>query len=222
MRIAHTALSAILTVTMLAGLGASSAHAGDIPAPHHSVCASAPAVKEHKETYRSPTTRAKLPTTWTLATNCGQITIVLDRASAPKTVNSMAFLALHHYFDRTACHRLTTSGIFVLQCGAPSVDGLGGPGYTLPDENLPAFRTGNYPAGTVAMANTGAGTSGSQFFIVYRTTTLPPNYTILGHLTKASLARIRAIAAAGTVDGSTDGPPKLRVVIKSSSLHGWR
>ena len=98
-------------------------------------------------------------------------------AKAPKTVNSFKFLADKGFFDHTRCHRLTTMGIYVLQCGDPTASannpgGSGGPGYALPDENLKAFGKADaqgvvtYPAGTVAMANSGPDTNGSQFFIV--------------------------------------------------------
>src|SRR5205085_1699124 len=104
-----------------------------------------------------------------LTTNRGVITLRLDATAAPCTVNSFTFLASKHYFDSTSCHRLTTAGIFVLQCGDPTGTGAGGPGYRFADENL---RGATYPAGTVAMANAGPGTNGSQFFLVYADTTL--------------------------------------------------
>lgn len=155
-------------------------------------------------------------TSITLATNCGDIVIALDPA-APATVASAAFLAGEGFFDATACHRLTTSGIFVLQCGDPKGDGTGGPGYLLPDENLPAAGEANYPAGTVAMANAGPGTSGSQFFIVYDDTTLPGDYTIWGTVTEG-LELVREIASAGVVDGGTDGAPVQPVLIESATV----
>ncbi len=102
---------------------------------------------------------------------------------APATVASAAFLADTGFYNSTACHRLTTAGIFVVQCGDPAGDGTGGPGYQIPDENLPPEGEANYPAGTVAMANAGPGTSGSQFFLVYEDTTLPAGYTIWGQVT---------------------------------------
>ncbi|MDP1879013.1 MAG: peptidylprolyl isomerase [Actinomycetota bacterium] len=152
----------------------------------------------------------------TLATNCGDIVIALDPA-APATVASAAFLAGEGFYDATSCHRLTTSGIFVLQCGDPKGDGTGGPGYVLPDENLPVDGEANYPAGTVAMANAGPGTSGSQFFIVYDDTTLPGDYTIWGTVTEG-LDLVREIASAGVVDGATDGAPVQPVFIESATV----
>lgn len=155
--------------------------------------------------------------TMTLATNCGDIVIDTLPAEAPATVASMAFLTEEGYFDLTACHRLTTEGIFVLQCGDPAGNGTGGPGYSIPDENLPAEGEANYPAGTVAMANAGPGTGGSQFFIVYEDTTLPSGYTIWGKVTKG-LDVVTGIAAAGVEGGGTDGPPAQRVVIEKATL----
>lgn len=155
--------------------------------------------------------------TMTLATNCGDIVIDTLPAQAPATVASMAFLTEEGYFDLTACHRLTTEGIFVLQCGDPAGNGTGGPGYSIPDENLPAEGEANYPAGTVAMANAGPGTGGSQFFIVYADTTLPSGYTIWGTVAKG-LDVVTGIAAAGVEGGGADGPPAQGVVIEKATL----
>jgi peptidyl-prolyl cis-trans isomerase B (cyclophilin B) len=155
-------------------------------------------------------------TTYTakIVTNCGTITASLNGKKAPHTVNSFAFLAAKGYFTDTPCHRLTTSGIYVLQCGDPTGTGTGGPGYTIPDENLAGA---TYPAGTIAMANTGQPhTGGSQFFFVYANTSLPPQYTPFGHVDAAGLAVLRKIAAAGTDDsnGPGDGKPNQSVVIE--------
>jgi len=149
-------------------------------------------------------------------TNRGAFEITTATADAPQTVGSMAFLADEGFFNGTTCHRLTTAGIYVLQCGDPRGDGTGGPGYAVPDENLPSDGAGNYPAGTVAMANAGPGTSGSQFFVVYDDTTLPPGYSIWGTITEG-FDVVQAIAADGTIDGSPDGPPRTPIVIESAS-----
>ncbi|MFC5909310.1 peptidylprolyl isomerase [Streptacidiphilus monticola] len=157
----------------------------------------------------------------TLHTSCGDVPIRLDAKGAPQTVNSFVFLAQQQYFDHTRCHRLTTSGIYVLQCGDPTGTGSGGPGYTLPDENLTDTRIakGTYPAGTVAMANTGqAHTGGSQFFLVYQDSPLPPSYTPFGTMTADGLKLVQRIGANGTADGSGDGRPKDDVVINSVSV----
>jgi len=155
--------------------------------------------------------------TLTLATNCGDISIDLFADDAPATVASMTFLANEGFFDGTACHRLTTAGIFVLQCGDPAGNGTGGPGYQIPDENLPAEGAANYPAGTVAMANAGPGTGGSQFFLVYEDTTLPSGYTIWGQVTDG-LDIVRAIAEAGVADGGGDGLPAQPIVIETATV----
>ncbi len=155
--------------------------------------------------------------TLTLTTNCGDIVIDTAAAEAPETVNSMLWLADQGYFDSTLCHRLTTDGIYVLQCGDPTATGSGGPGFTVPDENLPAAGDVNYPAGTVAMANAGPGTAGSQFFLVYQDTTLPPNYTIWGQVTEG-LDIVEQIAAAGVQGGGTDGSPAAPIGIEKATV----
>jgi peptidyl-prolyl cis-trans isomerase B (cyclophilin B) len=155
----------------------------------------------------------------TLETNCGEIVIETLPSAAPRTVNSALFLADEGFLSGTQCHRLTTAGIFVLQCGDPTGTGTGGPGYQIPDENLPTEGAMNYPAGTVAMANAGPGTSGSQFFIVYDDTTLPPAYTIWGTVVQG-LDVVRALAAQGTSDGGPDGAPAQPIVIESAYVDG--
>ena len=150
-------------------------------------------------------------------TNQGEIVIETIPSLAPLTVNAIAALAQKNYFDNTICHRLTTEGIFVLQCGDPTGTGTGGPGFNIPDENLPQPIENNYPAGTVAMANAGPGTSGSQFFLVYQDTTLGPDYTIWGSIT-SGLDILQTIASAGVVDGGADGAPATGVTIESAKV----
>ena len=153
----------------------------------------------------------------TFTTNQGEIVIETTPSLAPLTVNAIAALAQKNYFDNTICHRLTTEGIFVLQCGDPTGTGTGGPGFNIPDENLPQPTENNYPAGTVAMANAGPGTSGSQFFLVYQDTTLGPDYTIWGSIT-SGLDILQTIASAGVVDGGADGAPLTGVTIESTKV----
>lgn len=153
----------------------------------------------------------------TFTTNQGEIVIETTPSLAPLTVNAIAALAQKNYFDNTICHRLTTEGIFVLQCGDPTGTGTGGPGFNIPDENLPEAVENNYPAGTVAMANAGPGTSGSQFFLVYQDTTLGPDYTIWGSIT-SGLDILQTIASAGVVDGGADGAPLTGVTIESTKV----
>ncbi|RAJ35889.1 peptidyl-prolyl cis-trans isomerase B (cyclophilin B) [Kitasatospora sp. SolWspMP-SS2h] len=141
--------------------------------------------------------------TATMDTSAGKVTFSLDAAKAPHTVNSFVFLAGQQFWDGTKCHRLTTEGIYVLQCGDPTGTGSGGPGYQFADENLTGA---TYPAGTVAMANSGANTNGSQFFLVYKDTQLPPSYTPFGKIT-GGLDVLQKIAAAGVQGGGGDGAP---------------
>jgi len=138
------------------------------------------------------------PATAAINLTGGTVTIELDRATAPCTVGSFVHLAESGYYNDTPCHRLTkSSGLSVLQCGDPSGTGGGGPGYTYADETKPDML---YPAGTVAMANAGPDTNGSQFFLVYEDSTLPPDYTVFGEMT-GGLDVLRAIAAKG-ISGS--------------------
>lgn len=147
-----------------------------------------------------------------ITTSAGTFNLTLDAATTPCTVNSFVALAEQGYFDDTQCHRLTTEGIWVLQCGDPTATGAGGPGYAFDDE---LAGTETYPAGTVAMANAGPGTNGSQFFLVYEDSTLPPNYTVFGTMDAASVTAVQEIAALGTTTGATDGAPKDGVLIES-------
>ncbi|MEU2677915.1 peptidyl-prolyl cis-trans isomerase B (cyclophilin B) [Streptomyces sp. LamerLS-316] len=163
--------------------------------------------------------------TMSLKTSQGDIGIAMDAAKTPHTTNSFKALADKGYFDDTKCHRLTTEGIFVLQCGDPKGDGTGGPGYTIPDENLTALgKAGDdgsvtYPAGTVAMANTGQpGTGGSQFFLVYKDTKLPPSYTPFGTMDDAGLKAVKKVAEAGVADGAGDGAPKKTVTVEKATV----
>jgi peptidyl-prolyl cis-trans isomerase B (cyclophilin B) len=169
-------------------------------------------------------------TSLTLTTSAGPIAITLDAEKAPCTVQSMVFLAGKGYFDNTVCHRLTASeGLKVLQCGDPEGTGGGGPGYVVPDElpkDLPAgptlqdgTETAIYGRGLVAMANAGPNTTGSQFFLVYGDSTLPPSYTVFGTIDQAGLGTLDQIAAGGITpgqNGPTDGAPTTPVTITSA------
>ncbi len=188
-----------------------------------------PTAKAHAPaTLKQPTTAdKKLAKTMTINTNCGVITIALDPA-APQTVTNLATLARSKYFDGTYCHRLTTEGIYVLQCGDPSAQGNGSPGSWkgYKDENLPTNKILTYPAGTVAMANSGPNTNGSQFFLVYKDTTLPASYTIWGKI-KTGLPLLQRIEKVGAykVDQASgnayytgDGFPVQPIEIKSVTV----
>ncbi|MDL5200418.1 peptidylprolyl isomerase [Streptomyces sp. ALI-76-A] len=159
-----------------------------------------------------------------LATTCGEIDIALKTSAAPHTVNSFSFLAGKGFFDHTKCHRLTTEGIYVLQCGDPTGSGSGGPGYTIPDENLKdkSLKSNIYPAGTVAMANTGQkNTGGSQFFLVYQDSQLPPSYTPFGTVSESGMKVLKKIAGAGAqaADPTTGNTaPNATVVINKATV----
>jgi peptidyl-prolyl cis-trans isomerase B (cyclophilin B) len=130
----------------------------------------------------------------TIKTNLGDIGVELDAAKAPCTTNSFAFLAGKKFFDKTKCHRLTTSdSLKVLQCGDPTGTGMGGPGYSFANENTKGAK---YTKGVLAMANSGPDTNGSQFFIVYGDSQLDPDYTIFGKIS-SGMDVVEKVANAG-------------------------
>ncbi|MCD0449000.1 peptidylprolyl isomerase [Actinocorallia sp. API 0066] len=144
-------------------------------------------------------------------TSAGELTFTLDGEKAPCTVNSFTYLAEEGYFDGTSCHRLTDK---VLQCGDPDATGMGGPGYEFANENTEGAQ---YKKGVLAMANAGADTNGSQFFIVYEDwDDLPPDYTVFGTVAKG-IGEVEKIAKAGS-EPAGDGKPKTKVEIKSISI----
>jgi peptidyl-prolyl cis-trans isomerase B (cyclophilin B) len=168
-----------------------------------------PAKPDTKATYQA-----------TIKTNRGSIVIDLLNSKAPCTVNSFVSLADQNYFNKTSCPRLTTSayGIYILQCGDPTGTGGGGPGYEFASENLTGA---TYPAGTVAMANVSgqASSNGSQFFLVYKNTPEPPDYTPFGTIV-SGLTIIQNVAKAGSDNsgGNGDGHPKEKVEIESVTI----
>ena len=154
----------------------------------------------------------------TMATSAGTIGLSLDRAgSGACATASFVSLAAQGFFDGTPCHRLTTSpGLEVLQCGDPSGQGTGGPGYGFPTQ---VTGTETYPRGVIAMANSGQGTDGSQFFLVYGDSLQGnPNYTVFGTIDEPGLGVLDTIAAAGVADGSTDGAPTTPVTIDTVTV----
>jgi peptidyl-prolyl cis-trans isomerase B (cyclophilin B) len=182
------------------------------PAHHCTYTASPPAARKVSFPPAKPDYKAHYRAT--IVTNRGNIVIDLLNSKATCTVNSFVSLARQAYFNHTHCHRLTTSGIFVLQCGDPTGTGRGGPGYEFGVENLAGAK---YTAGTVAMANSGSPDSnGSQFFLVYKNSlTLPADYTPFGRIT-AGLNIIQKVAKAGSdnSNGTGDGHPKEKVEIR--------
>jgi len=160
----------------------------------------------------------------TMTINFGQgpVTAEIDVSKVPCTAASFTHLASQKFFDNTKCHRLTTEGLKVLQCGDPTGTGSGGPAYTMAEENLPVGQRPTYPRGSIAMAKSQApGSTSSQFFIVYGDSELSPDYTLLGHIT-SGLDVIEKIGAVGH-DGAFDpdpggGHPKQDVIIKSLTM----
>lgn len=153
----------------------------------------------------------------TFETSLGDIAATLDADATPCTVNSFISLAEQGYFEDTPCHRLTTSGIYVLQCGDPTGTGMGGPGYRIEDE---VDGDEKYVAGTLAMAKTpDPDSGGSQFFLVYDDSlTLPPDYTVFGTISAAGVEILRGLAAQGTDSGAPDGPPSDPVDITAVTI----
>ena len=196
-----------------------SASASASASPVALVCPKAPTpTTKHDHWAQAPSGTLDSTKTYTLnlATNCGDVKIQLLQNAAPTTTASEYFLTNKNYYNLSDCFRLTTQGIFVVQCGSPTNNTQNGPGYTVPDENLPASGSNNYPAGTVAMANAGAGTSGSQFFIVYKDTTLPPSYTIWGKVV-SGLDVVTKVAGVGVKGGGADGVPAQPFVITKAT-----
>ncbi len=187
-----------------------------------------PAAKPVKppRTGKVPTDPAQVSAS--MVTNQGRIGLMLANNESPCTVNSFASLIGQKYFDNTKCHRLTTSpDLGVLQCGDPKGDGTGGPGYQFANEyptdqyppNDPKLQEPVlYPRGTLAMANAGPGTNGSQFFMVYKDSQLPPQYTVFGTIQADGLATLDKIAKAGVAGGGEDGAPATEVTITSLLL----
>ena len=152
----------------------------------------------------------------TIATSAGDIGVSLDQAGAPCAAASFVHLATTGFFNGTPCHRETASaGLSVLQCGDPTGTGTGGPGYSFPTQ---VTGSETYGRGTLAMANAGAGTDGSQFFLVYADSQLPPNYTVFGTIDEAGLGVLDAIAAKGIEGGASDGAPAEPVTLTTVTV----
>ncbi|HVL84774.1 MAG TPA: peptidylprolyl isomerase [Pseudonocardia sp.] len=238
--------SAVVVVVVLVGVVVLGSLGGDDPAtdpaaaqptataPGEPVSCEYPAGGEPAKPVQAPPTEdvaTEGTVTVTLRTGAGEIPLTLDRAAAPCTVNSFVSLTEQGYFDGTPCHRLTTGeGLKVLQCGDPSGAGTGGPGYTIPDEpptDLPPAEgqpgAVTYGRGLVAMAKTAAPNSGgSQFFLVYGDSTLPPEYTVFGRIGEPGLGVLDQVAAAGLAEGGRpgDGAPAAPVTIEAATLAG--
>ncbi|KNX38919.1 hypothetical protein VV01_20165 [Luteipulveratus halotolerans] len=225
------------TIAAAVALGAASlvvpatAHAAEAPAdtpPTTGPCAYTPLADQTYSTWVGlPQDPAHTPdrstAKATLETTQGDIPIVLERAKAPCTVQNFSFLQHRGYFDGTTCHRLTAyqtppSALSVLQCGDPLGTGWGDPGYAFKDEltsaqalpNWPGTTDGSrkvYSRGTLAMANGGPDTNGSQFFLVYEDSRLRPDYTVFGHVTEEGMRTLDKLAAGG-IDPGAEGTPQ--------------
>jgi len=181
--------------------------AATTPAVHVAGCDTPPKVPTDKRTGTLPDKKTAAGKTFvaTVTTNCGVITMELDGTKAPQTVASFLGLAKSGYWADSPCHRLTTSAIFVLQCGDPTGTGSGNPGYGFGVENAPADST--FAPGTLAMARTtDPNSNGGQFFIVYRSTVLKDatGYSILGKIT-SGMDIVDKIAAAGATPPDAGG-----------------
>jgi peptidyl-prolyl cis-trans isomerase B (cyclophilin B) len=226
----NSVIAAVLAVAVIGTGGAWAAGAFEKDAKKTVTAAEAtasesPSAEASEEPEPAMKIDEKAKYTMTLTTNRGTMKIAMDAAKTPHTVNSFKYLADKGYFNSTKCHRLTTAGILVLQCGDPEGTGSGGPGYTIPDENLTGLGaagedgTVTYPAGTVAMANTGqTHTGGSQFFLVYEDSKLPPTYTPFGTLDADGLKAVKAIGAKGVEGGGSDGAPAESVDIEKATV----
>jgi peptidyl-prolyl cis-trans isomerase B (cyclophilin B) len=197
-------------------------------------CDYPPAAEPASKPANPPKTQGgKVPTdpaqvSMSMVTDQGNVGLLLANNKSPCTVNSFASLASQKFFDNTKCHRLTTSAALgVLQCGDPTGDGTGGPGYSFANEyptdqykpdDPAAHQPVRYPRGTLAMANSGPNTNGSQFFLVYKDSQLPPDYTVFGTIQRDGLATLDKIAKGGVTGGGEDGAPAIPVTIQSVRL----
>jgi peptidyl-prolyl cis-trans isomerase B (cyclophilin B) len=196
------------------------------PATH---CTYTPTESSGKPSLPTTSPDYKAAYTATINTNLGKIVINLANSKATCTVNSFVHLAETNFWNNTQCHRVSDSdGLYMLQCGDPTAAasqklscssttlGTGGPGYAFNDENLTGA---TYKAGTVAMANSGANTNGSQFFLVFKDTSLSPSYTPFGTIT-SGLDILQNVAKAGTscTFSAGGGVPKEKVVINSVTI----
>ncbi|HWW54868.1 MAG TPA: peptidylprolyl isomerase [Acidimicrobiales bacterium] len=177
-------------------------------------CPAADGSSERRQTFDSPPPMCIDPTkryTAELETSLGSMTIALDAAAAPNTVNNFVVLARYHYYDGVIFHRIIKG--FMCQGGDPTGTGRGGPGYKFADE-LP--RPGRYEIGSVAMANAGSDTNGSQFFIVSGSSGvgLPPQYSLFGKVVKG----LEVVSQMEAVDTDRSDRPKDDVVIRSVTI----
>lgn len=224
-------LASITTLVAVVALQSVYFSAG--PGHESAKSSSTPAATKVKDSTKVPSYKIAQGKSWdaTMTINSVDLSMTLDGAKAPKATSNFLVLAQKSFFNNTTCHRLTTSGVFILQCGDPSANGTGGPGYSFgPVENAPkAIASGDhpnqgfYPAGTIAMArqsNNGS-SMGSQFFIVYKDSYFPNDsaggYSIFGKIT-SGLSKLDPFIKEGVVDGAGDGKPKAEFKINKVLL----
>lgn len=204
--------------------GEVSAPPAPVPTPSDVTCAEATGQPNAKTYTKAPEQGLQPGASMTLNTNCGAVEISFETQSAPVTSNAIAFLAADGWYNGNECSRLTTQGIFVLQCGASDPSGQGDAGLPVPREALPTpdpqSGAAFYPAGSVAIAASAQGPSGSQFFIVYKDTALGAEYNMFGKVT-SGLNVVEYVAANGVAESSPDpgdGPPAQPLIIETATV----
>jgi len=221
--IALVAIAAVATIGQIvyftAGPGAPEPEASASPS-------TSPSASPDAEGAQPPSTEVSEFREWTGTMTINEsipLELTLDGMAAPQAVASFVQLTRDGFYDGLTCHRLTTEGIFVLQCGDPAGDGTGGPDYRYgPIENAPTDDV--YPAGTLAMARQGGdgASMGSQFFIVYEESTIPSDaaggYTVLGEITGGLEALVDGVVAGGVEGGASDGRPATAATITSITI----
>jgi peptidyl-prolyl cis-trans isomerase B (cyclophilin B) len=213
----HPAAAASKASTSPSASASPSVSSAAEPATHCTYTAHPPAARKVGTPPAKPDTTAQYLAT--IKTSRGDVVVKLLNSKATCTVNSFVYLAQHKFFNATPCPRLsTTNEVFILQCGDPTGTGSGGPGYEFASENLTGA---TYPAGTMAMANSGAPDSnGSQFFVVYKNSTLSPDYTPFGTIVKG-LNIIQDVGQRGfgpPLNSAGGGKPKESVEIKGVTI----
>jgi peptidyl-prolyl cis-trans isomerase B (cyclophilin B) len=211
-------VTALLSVALLIPTTSSSADSREkkVSAPEKKIkCKVTSATAQSPMRIAAPQNVLKrAPKYLTLKTNCGDIVIETFFKQAPLTITAITTLARSGYFNKSLCHRLITEEMYFLSCGDPTATGSSGPEFSPPDENIPTAKTYNYSAGIVAMAKDPVtNKNSSQFFIVYRDTTLPRIYNIWGQVV-SGLEIVKYIAQGGVKNGGVDGTPLRTIAIE--------
>lgn len=218
--VALVALSA-LQISFITGSGAPALDPSASPSPAAEAPSASPAPQSEAPSTDVPSASLAEGRVWTgtLTLNDVALGIELDGSAAPQAVSSTISLVTSGFYDGLSCHRMTDSGFYILQCGDPTGDGTGGPGYAYgPIENAPADDV--YPAGTIAMARQAGNpdSMGSQFFIVYEDTTIPDGYSVIGHVTSGLDTLRTEITDAGVLPDGDSTKPAVPTTITSFTL----